>query len=431
MGKKHVGMALAAVLSAGMVSSVSMAADVNYADVAENEWFYGYVKAVTMRELMTGYDSGAFGAYDNLGRGQFATILYRMEQKPEVKYSNMFPDVPNEQFYSLPAVWAGTEKVITGYDNGTFGPADDITREQLVTIMYRYAKMKGQDVTATETFERFPDAEWVSEFAKEAMNWAVDREIIKGTDDGRLEPQGNVSRAVCATIITRYTQEETLPEDFPQNFMFNNAAGAWNSAVTLNADGSFTGDYHDADVGDKGDAYPGGTVYVSKFNGKFDAIIKNLDGSYDLTLCEMNTEKPQGEEWIEEGVRYVASSAYGLDGGKFFTLYAPGTPLEGLSAEFLSWIPDTMKADGKLTCYTLWNRAQEQGLYAIEKAEEGDDASKDENAAEGEKPSKDENAAEGEKPSQDESGTEAGDTPSTDEVTEGSDAPAEGTTDEK
>lgn len=176
-----------------------------YSDVDINGWYYDYVSDVTAKGLMTGYDDGRFGVADNLSRGQFATVMYRMADRPDVQYSGVFPDVEDGWFYSLPAEWTNLSGVMTGYENGNFGPVDNLTREQLVTIMYRYAKLTGQDTSARAEYSGFPDGYKVSGFASEGMKWAVAKGIIKGNGDKTLDPQGNVSRAVCATVISRYT----------------------------------------------------------------------------------------------------------------------------------------------------------------------------------------------------------------------------------
>lgn len=176
-----------------------------FPDVAPGSWYYGYVTAVADAGYITGYGDGRFGPTDNLTRGQFATILYRMEGSSAVEFKNTFPDVKDGLFYSLPAEWANQEGLITGYMNVQFGPNDNLTREQLATIMYRYAKWEDDTVVAAGDYSRFPDADKVSPFAEEAMDWAVGEDIITGNADGTLAPQGTVSRAVAATIIARYT----------------------------------------------------------------------------------------------------------------------------------------------------------------------------------------------------------------------------------
>ena len=155
---------------------------------------------------MSGYGNGIFGPADQLARAQFATILYRIAGEPEVEFKNQFPDVQKNDWYADAVIWAYQNGIITGYtDTGMFGSSDNITREQLATILYRYTKSKGIDVTSDEDLSDFPDASAVSGFADDAMKWAVSKELIKG-DKGRLNPQGNTNRAEAAIIIQRYVK---------------------------------------------------------------------------------------------------------------------------------------------------------------------------------------------------------------------------------
>ena len=167
------------------------------------------MKFVYDRGIMTGMDMFRFGPGEDLSRAQFATILYRMAGSPSVSYSNVFPDVQDGYFFTSPVLWAYGNQVITGYENGTFGPGDLITREQMAVLMYRYAKYCGLDTKDSADLNSFPDAGKVSGFSQEAMRWAVGAGLIQG-DQGTLNPQGNASRAHCATIITRFMQKYGL-----------------------------------------------------------------------------------------------------------------------------------------------------------------------------------------------------------------------------
>ena len=182
-----------------------------YSDVHEGDWFYDSVKYVYQESIMTGLNETTFGPAEDLSRAQFAVILYRMEGSHETEYRDQFKDVSSDpgQFYRDAVMWASSEDVgiITGYTEGPlagcFGPADQITREQMAVMMYRYAQYKGYDVTGGE-LGSFPDRDKVSAFAQEAMGWANSIGLITGNDDGTLAPQGTASRAVCATIIERF-----------------------------------------------------------------------------------------------------------------------------------------------------------------------------------------------------------------------------------
>lgn len=176
-----------------------------FRDVSAIDWYADSVCAVNDAGIMTGLNATNFGASSNLARGHFATTLYRMEGSPQQEYVSEFPDVPNNYFYSLPVSWANNNGIILGYENGRFGTGDDITREQLATLMFRYAKYKGRDVSNRADLSGYADNRNVSAFASEAMQWIVGEGIIKGEGTtGQLNPQGKVSRAVCATIIQRY-----------------------------------------------------------------------------------------------------------------------------------------------------------------------------------------------------------------------------------
>lgn len=177
-----------------------------YTDVAENSWYYSYVKNVYDKGLMTGLNKETFAPGDSLVRAQFAVILYRLEGEPEVKENKVsFPDL-DQDWYKEAVTWAAGEGIITGYsDSGKFGPNDEITREQMATLMYRYADYKGYDIADSVDFSAYPDAESVTGFAEEAVSWCVADKIITG-DNGKINPQGSANRAECATIIDRFDQ---------------------------------------------------------------------------------------------------------------------------------------------------------------------------------------------------------------------------------
>ena len=180
-----------------------------FRDVKQGDWYYNYVKYVFEKNIMTGLTKDIFGPADNLSRGQFATILHRMEGSPKVSYNSRFPDVQDGQFFTYPVIWASSSDIgiIAGYKDGRFGPADYITREQMAVMMFRYAEYKGYATNITDSLGEFTDRNSVSEFAGDAMKWAVGNGIISGNEDGTLAPQGNASRAVCATIIQRFIEK--------------------------------------------------------------------------------------------------------------------------------------------------------------------------------------------------------------------------------
>lgn len=162
-------------------------------------------------------------------------------------------------------------------------------------------------------------------------------------------------------LVKEPLDSQALPFSQPLDFGFSSGAGAWATELTLNPDGTFTGSYYDSNMGESGDGYDA-TVYVCDFSGRFGNIQKEDDNTYTMTLELCSTEKPAGEEWIDEDrVRYVASEPYGIDGGATFKLYLPGTPVESLPEEYISWI---FGLEGKrlLPQFGLYNVEEQNGF---------------------------------------------------------------------
>lgn len=178
-----------------------------YPDVKTEDWYYDAANWAFINDIISGYHDGTFGAADKLSRAQFAMILYRAAGEPETEAVSAFQDVAKGDWYYDAVIWANENKIVTGYEGGKiFGAADPITREQLATILYRYAKSQGFDVGVAEELPAFPDETMVSQFAGDAMKWVVSQGIIKG-DQGKLNPQGSTKRAEAATIMYRYKKK--------------------------------------------------------------------------------------------------------------------------------------------------------------------------------------------------------------------------------
>lgn len=162
------------------------------------------------------------------------------------------------------------------------------------------------------------------------------------------------------------TSGDLIGEEVPNEFIFSSGAGGWRTVLRLNKDGSFTGNYSDSEMGSTGEGYPKGSVYVCDFSGKFTDIKK--DGqNYTMKLESLESEKKEGEEWIEDEIKYIYSTPYGIEGGKNFVIYAPDTPLEGFSETFLSWWPGRYsenKDQKTLGFYSICNVETEEGFFA-------------------------------------------------------------------
>jgi hypothetical protein len=177
-----------------------------YSDVADTDWFYDAVRFATERGLMNGTGDGTFSPGATVTRAMIVTVLYRLEGEPAVSGKLPFPDVKAGEWYSDAILWAFRNEITLGYDDGNFGPDDPLTREQTVVILYRYAKARGLDVGAAAELGKFADAGNVSDWALDALKWAVAEGIIEGRAADRLAPQGSSTRAEIATILKRFIE---------------------------------------------------------------------------------------------------------------------------------------------------------------------------------------------------------------------------------
>lgn len=175
----------------------------NFGDV-HDEWFADNVDFVSARELFLGTSDTEFSPRAPMKRGQLATVLWRLELKPEESGSS-FGDVSDKAYYTEAAEWGANAGIIEGVGNNNFAPNRNVSRQELVTMMFRYAKYLKMDTTNSVDLSAFPDGDEVSTFADEAMKWAVAKGIITGKS-GRLDPKGEATRAEVAAIIQRFVE---------------------------------------------------------------------------------------------------------------------------------------------------------------------------------------------------------------------------------
>ncbi len=197
-------------------------------------------------------------------------------------------------------------------------------------------------------------------------------------DSVKNEPSTKAPETTEAEETTK-TEETTNPEetteppallplpDGSMEFTFMSGAGAWRTVLVLNDDGTFTGTYLDSEMGEAGDGYPNGSAYICNFTGRFTDIEKIHEFSYKMTLSQLTTEKPVGEEWIEDGIRYIASEPNGLVGGTEFAFYLPTTPIANMSEDFLFWWPlkyeHNTSPKETLSYYGIMNVATYDGFF--------------------------------------------------------------------
>lgn len=187
--------------------------ELNFTDVKESDWFFKGVEYVVDKGIMSGVSENEFAPSGKLTRAMLVQMLYNMESRPACDAENAFMDVPVGQWYTDAVIWANDAKIVSGMGEGLFAPNMEITREQMVVMLYNYAKYKGYDVTASADLSAFADTASVSAWAQPAMQWAVAEGYISGMGDNQLAPQGTATRAEIASVIMRFMEATAETEE--------------------------------------------------------------------------------------------------------------------------------------------------------------------------------------------------------------------------
>ena len=172
-----------------------------YIDVSENHWFYEGVHKAKRYGLMYGTGGDTFDPYSYVQRAHVAQALYRMAGEPLAAYEQKFFDVSPTDWFGNGITWAANIKLITGYPDGSFKPTQVITREDLAVLLYRYI---GSPKGGTASLDEFTDGDKVSNYARDAVVWAVGEGMIQGYDDRTIQPQGVATRAELAVLLVRF-----------------------------------------------------------------------------------------------------------------------------------------------------------------------------------------------------------------------------------
>lgn len=180
-----------------------------FSDVSSAYWAAGSIRYVAGEGLFQGVSDTCFAPQNPMTRGMFVTALSRMGEKNTSGGAVDFTDVKKGQWYTGSIQWAANSDIVEGYANNTFGPNEMVAREQMAVFLYRYAKWAGYDVKVTSAagISSFSDSGKVSGWAKDAMIWAVDRGLMSGVADKRLDPQGMATRAQVAAIAERFSEK--------------------------------------------------------------------------------------------------------------------------------------------------------------------------------------------------------------------------------
>ncbi len=182
------------------------ATDLPFSDVTESDWFYDAVTYAYENGLMDGVGMGLFAPNSETTRAQLVTILHRLAGQPAPSGDSGFSDVETGTWYTDAVAWAAQNGIVNGVSDTQFAPGDDITREQLAVILYRYATYQGYDVSQRADLSGFVDAGTISTYAQEALSWANAQGLVLGFEDDSLRPQGNASRAQIAAVLMRFCQ---------------------------------------------------------------------------------------------------------------------------------------------------------------------------------------------------------------------------------
>ena len=175
---------------------------VSFGDVTDASWFKNPVDFVTARSLFMGAAQNTFAPTQSMNRGMLAMVLYRLEGEPAAASASEFKDVPSNQYYANAVAWAAKEGIVRGTSADKFSPNASITREQLASILYRYAGSP----SVSQSLESFVDAGKISDYSTAAMQWAVQKKILSGKGNNTLDPKGTATRAEVAQMLMQFVQ---------------------------------------------------------------------------------------------------------------------------------------------------------------------------------------------------------------------------------
>lgn len=331
----------------------------------------GYFAGLTIYTVVEGKAKLIYqqDSWDNKVAGGSTYALFQVEGESELYACNGMEDSFTEEDYYRFDV----------QDDGSLVRTD---------VMSRYRE-EGYSATNYEWVEtcKVDGAEVSSESFQNSLD-ALTSRMTKVLSYNRNARDGNARNAMmqAQSCYLTYDQavsklseglEETAPEEEPaetsrmpfdsaQTLYFMSGAGAWSTELVMNPDGTFTGNYHDMDMGDSGDGYDS-TMYICNFTGKFKNIQKKDEYTYTMELDTLTQSETQ-TEWIEEvegtRIRFISSGAYGIQGGKTFELYLVGKQVSDLSQEYIGWVQMTgVEENGTLPGYGLYNVEQQNGFF--------------------------------------------------------------------
>lgn len=184
------------------ITAPASAATTPFPDIAVGTWYQEPVAKAKKLGLMDGCSDGLFHPTDPVTRAQFVQIIYNKYGNNAASTRSGFSDVPTDSWYAKAVTWASKSGIINGTGNKKFSPDNNLTREQLATILYAAAGRP--DVDANRQLAKYIDYQDVSEWARDGMAWCVQSNIVKGVSENKLSPKGVTSRAEAAAFVVRY-----------------------------------------------------------------------------------------------------------------------------------------------------------------------------------------------------------------------------------
>ncbi len=178
-----------------------------FIDVKMTDWFYGDINYVYDKGIMKSVSETSFAPKTPTTSAMLVTMLYRLEKEPEVSGKSTFADVADGMWYSKAIAWAQMNKIVEGHSATVFGPKNNISREQLAAILYRYAQYKGYDVSKSADLSGFTDSGSIKSYAAMPMKWAVAEGLIQGMGNDMLSPSSGATRAQIAAIVHRFCEK--------------------------------------------------------------------------------------------------------------------------------------------------------------------------------------------------------------------------------
>lgn len=295
MKKRFLCLALVFVMVFSMITN-AMAANVGpFVDVPQNSWFADYVSYVYNNGLMDGVGNNRFDPNGTMTRGMVATILYRAAGSKDVEYRQEFTDVTEGLWYSNAVIWAADMGIVNGMGDGTFRPNQSITRQELTTMLYRYA---GSPVSSG-SYSSFKDQTDVAAFAAEATQWAVENGILGGYADGTLRPAANVSRAEAAKMLTIFLNPDLEEKEEEEQQPPYTPSGPNGRVLSVAQDGTAAYDTIQEAVNA---AMPGDTVVVHEGTYREEVVLPRGGSSENKRIT---LSAAYGEEVIVTGAEIV------------------------------------------------------------------------------------------------------------------------------